>query len=113
MKYKLPKSMRDKKRYIEIRAIHDAPISEEEMRRAMWSGLLQFMGESGAARSLAWLSQWEPAENRGIIRCAIPAVDEVIVSLKLVRELNNAPLCFVAEGISGTIKSLRTTPLLK
>ncbi len=113
MKYKLPKSMRDKKRYIEIRAIHAAPISEEEMRRAMWGGLLYFMGESGAARSLAWLSKWEPEENRGIIRCAITAVDEVIVSIKLVRELNSAPVCFVTEGVSGTIKSLRTTPLIK
>ena len=113
MKYKLPKSMRDKKRYIEFRAIHDSPISEEDMRRALWGGLLELIGELGAARSLAWLMEWDEERNIGVIRCAIPSVDEVIISLKMVRELNNAPVCFVAEGVSGTMKSLRTTPHIK
>lgn len=113
MKYKLPKTLRDKKRYLEVRAVCDAPLPEDDVRRAVWDGLLQFLGEAGAAKTLAWIMTWDENANKGIIRCSIPSVDEVIVALKIVREINNEPVLFVTEGVSGTIKSLRTTPLIK
>jgi RNase P/RNase MRP subunit POP5 len=108
MRYRIPKSMREKKRYLKVRLISDRTVSQEEVRHALWSSLLQLSGELGAAKTQVWISSWEEGSREGYVRCAIHAVDTVIVALKLITDINKTPATFVVEGVSGTIKSLRT-----
>ncbi|MHC1608702.1 MAG: Rpp14/Pop5 family protein [Candidatus Methanofastidiosia archaeon] len=110
MKYKMPKSQRDKKRYIMVRLISHEKFIEEEARRALWQSLLAFKGEHGAAKSRVWMSSWDTDTGIGIIRCAITSVDDVIVALKLIPNIRKEAVNFIVLGVSGTIESLK--PLL-
>ncbi len=113
MKYKMPKSMREKRRYLEVRIVTPSSVDEEGLRRVLWDALLGALGEVGAAKTQAWVLEWDPATGTGFIRCAIPSVDEVIFSLKTVTAIGGAPANIIIEGVSGTLKSLRTTPPVK
>lgn len=113
MKYKMPKSMREKRRYLEVRIVTPSSVDEEGLRRVLWEALLGALGEVGAAKTQAWVLEWDPAAGTGFIRCAIPSVDEVIFSLKTVTAIGGTPANIIIEGVSGTLKSLRTTPPVK
>lgn len=110
MKYRIPKSMRDKKRYLKVRLIAETTFTQDEVRHALWGSLLQLVGDLGVSRTQTWVSSWEEEPGEGYVRCAIPAVDTVIVALKLITEMRKSPVTFVIEGVSGTIKSLRNAP---
>ncbi|MHC1605089.1 MAG: Rpp14/Pop5 family protein [Candidatus Methanofastidiosia archaeon] len=107
MKFRMPKTMREKKRYIKVRMVGEAELSGEQLRRAVWQSAMSFFGEYGASKMNLWISSWDSEKMKGVLRCNILFVDDVIVSLKLIRNINGKKVNFVVEGVSGTIKSLK------
>ena len=108
MKYKMPKSMRDKRRYIKFSLDGDIDLSEEELRRALWDSALKFLGVKGASGTHLWISLWDREEKTGIVRCSIGSVDDIIVSMKMITEIHGERVNFLVSDVSGTIKSLES-----
>jgi len=106
MKYKLPKSLRDKKRYIKFHIDSDSRFSREEVRRAFWDMMLSFLGEKGSSKVNFKVSDWQEEGNIGIVRCSIDSVDDMIVCMKFIRDIQGNATNMLVKGISGTLKSL-------
>jgi len=106
MKYKMPKSLRGRKRYIKFFIDSESAYSKEDIKHAIWNSMLSFLGEKGSAGVNLLISEWNEKSGLGIVRVSFDSVDDVIVCMKLIREINGKRTNIRVRGISGTLKSL-------
>ncbi len=100
-------ALREKKRYIFFRVHSERGIEYEEIRNAVMNSLLNWMGGEGFAKAKPWLIKNLWKRNSGVLRCSHRYVDDVKVSLALIRQIGDSKVIFETLRVSGTIKSGR------
>lgn len=104
---KIPKSMREKKRYIAFKVRSDFKIKKEELSMAIWGNALSMLGEMKASKLNYWLIEYDEEKMLGILTCSHRMLSEMLACLALVSNVNNKMLSIVTLGVSGTLKALR------
>jgi len=106
---KKPPSMRNKKRYIFFKIISDEKVNFNEVKNAVWNSVLNWMGESNAAKAdIAFIRNlWDSKQGICVIRCVPKYVDDVKMSLALVHQIGEARVILQTLLVSGTIKSAK------
>jgi len=105
----LSPSLREPKRYIAYKLISEKPIPVADIYNAIWSSLLNFLGEVGVARANVSLGKdmWNEEKKIGILKCAHTDVENVRTALALINRIGDIPVVFHVLGISGTISGAR------
>ncbi|MBI2079665.1 hypothetical protein HYT84_02785 [Candidatus Micrarchaeota archaeon] len=95
-----------RKRYVhfEVRGLE---VSEEELKRGLYSEALKFFGEYGLSFVALKLIEYDSTKRIGMVRCTRDRVDEVLGFLALINELNGKKARLVSKRTSGTIKKLK------
>jgi len=107
MKLKRMPSLRDKKRYITFRLHSEKPVSYSEMKDAVLGSIAGWLGENGlsAASPRIIRNLWNEKRQEGWLSVSHRAVDGVMMSLALVRQIGEMRATFQVLRVSGTIKS--------
>ena len=77
----LPKSLREKNRYIVFRINCDKKLERAGVVKSIVSSQLRLFGETGSARHNMWIMDFEEEASQGIVKCAHKSVDEVKASI--------------------------------
>jgi len=98
--------LREKKRYLvfEVQAKH--AFNLDEVRRAVNTALLQFIGELGYAKAgVMVMDDWK--NNKGIMKINNKHVDDVKSGLALIGKIGNETVIVKTIGVSGILKKAR------
>jgi ribonuclease P/MRP protein subunit POP5 len=101
----LPPTLREKKRYIAFKILHDDELSEGEVVNLIRRAVLEYYGIWGTSKANPWLVYYN--SPYGILRCQRENVDYVKASLILVREFKGKPINIICLGVSGTIRKAK------
>ena len=107
MKLKSRPTLREKKRYIFFKVHSDCRVEFRMVRDAIMNSILNWLGDKDFALAKPWVIKnlWEQRKQEGVVRCSHRYVDDVKVSLGLVRQIGDARVIFQTLRVSGTIKS--------
>lgn len=102
----LPPSQREKKRYLAFEIISDGRFSFAEASRAIWDGMLSFLGITGTAAAGIWLlaDKYDEDRGQGILRLNHAHMDEARGALSLITAIRNEPVIVRSLGASGVLK---------
>ena len=99
-------SLKEKRRYLVYQAITETPTTLEETRQAIQEETQTFLGKLGAAKAgLVFLDDWH--DQKGILRIATPAVDQIKTALFMIRKINKKEAILTTKGVSGTLNQAR------
>jgi RNase P/RNase MRP subunit POP5 len=94
-----------RKRYV-VFSYRGPPMTEDQLRRGLYSEALEFFGELGLSLAALKLMEFDSASGRGLLRCRRDYLDKVLGFLALVSSLDGSAARLVALKSSGTLKSL-------
>ncbi len=98
--------MREKKRYIVFKVISKRGLNFDEVKKAIKSGLLQFLGELGFAKAgVIIIEDWK--DNKGVIKVNHKHVDNVKAGLALIKNIGDETVVVRTIGVSGILKKVR------
>ena len=100
-------SLREKKRYLAFEIISKGRIkSHSSVSKAIWQGMLSFVGTKGAAQAGLMLlpEKYHEQSQRGIARVNHKHVDALKGSFVLVQDVDNTPAIVRSLGVSGSLK---------
>jgi RNase P/RNase MRP subunit POP5 len=103
-------NIKERQRYIFFKIISDGEIEEYNLIRAVWRNLFQLYGEFGTSQTGLWLIEYEKNQY-GIIRTNISALPMVRTALAVIHIIEGKNCMLIVQGVSGTIKSLKTKHL--
>ncbi|MFB6294685.1 MAG: Rpp14/Pop5 family protein [Candidatus Nanohaloarchaea archaeon] len=105
----LPKSLREKHRYIVIDIICDRDRDLGQVVDAVWDAILDFLGQEGAAAAAPWVLEdlFDAEQQRGAVKVKKDAVEEVRAALALVQEIGGEDATVQVLGVTGTMDSAR------
>ena len=103
----LTSSLRTKKRYIAFQIISEKKILTNDIFRAIWHSVLNFLGEYGTAKAGIWLLKTTYVEDKqlGLIKCNHNSVEQVRASLTMIQRIGDERIIVKVLGVSGTIKA--------
>jgi RNase P/RNase MRP subunit POP5 len=101
---KLP-SQRERKRYVFFGVHSSGRLEFGDSRNAITASLIGWLGESGMAKARPWVIRNLWTQKGGVIQCSHRHVDDVKVSLALIRQIGDARVLFQTLRVSGTLKS--------
>ena len=106
MKIRSMSSMREKKRYIAFKLISETPVNYNDMKNAVWSSVLGFLGDDDTARSGVQIIKniWNQLEQTCLIKCSNIYVDKIKLSLALISQIGDSKVIFQTTRVSGTIR---------
>jgi RNase P/RNase MRP subunit POP5 len=107
MSLKKPPSMRAKKRYLIFRLHSSEPVGFQDMKAAVWSSVLNWLGDNEAPQADIHIIKnlWNGKEQTGFIRCEPGYVDAVKMALALIHQIGDEKVIFQTVRVSVTIKS--------
>lgn len=94
-----------RKRYIGFEVVCGEKLKRKDFSKVLWKESLAFLGEMLTSRSGMWLLHFK--DNKGILKCNVGYVDEVICSLASITQVNGKRANVLIFGVSGTIKSIK------
>ncbi len=103
-------SHREKKRYVKFVILpENARIKEIDVEKAILKECHNFLGDYGMAKAgVQFLREkFNKEKKEGIIRVNNKYVDELKVSLGLIKKINNQEITIHIPKVSGIIKKLR------
>jgi ribonuclease P/MRP protein subunit POP5 len=102
-------SLKEKKRYLVFEIVSNAQISSYDARKAINDACLRYLGEFGCAKANVFYIQdaYVPEHNRGIIRVANKAVDDVRAAMVMITRINDTQVIVHTLGISGILKKAK------
>lgn len=105
MKLKTLPSQRESHRYIFFKIHSDFKLNYNEVKNAVTNSAMNWLGSEDFAKSKLWLikNMFKPSEC--VIKCSHKYVDEIKVSLALLRQIGDSKVIFQSYRVSGTIKS--------
>lgn len=106
MKPLLP-SLREKKRYVVFEIIGNK-IDKKKAEKEINSNLLKFLGELGVSRANIKIIGDSWKNNKGIIRVKVKYLDELKMSLGLIKKLDNKKVIVNVIGVSGILKKAKS-----
>ena len=107
---------REKQRYLVFEVIiENKPHTKQDIMSAVWNQFSWLFGEYGTSKAGLWLIYYDPVLKRGVIRCSLPSVDQVRVSLVTLRDIvvrtngkeQEIPVIFHVLGKAGTILTVK------
>src|SRR3989338_3529613 len=110
MKLRNMSSLREKKRYIAFKLHSDSQGNYNDMRNAVWSSVLGFLGDDDTARANVQIikNTWNQKQQTGLIKCSHLYVDKIKMSLALIHQVGDSKVIFQTTRVSGTIKGTST-----
>ncbi len=105
----LPKSLREKHRYIVFDVICDRDRELGQVVDAAWDAVLDFLGQDGAAAAEPWVLEdlFDAEQQRGAVKVKKGEVEEVRAALALVQEIGGEDAALQVLGVTGTMDSAR------
>lgn len=105
----LPPSLRPHKRYIVFEVISERKVAYPDVVSAVWSSLLNFLGDLKASEARIWTIKnlYNEEQQKGVIRCAHDHVEHVRAALSLIQVAGESPAVVRVTGVTGTIKAAR------
>src|SRR3989344_3338454 len=100
---KLMPSLREKKRYLVYEVISKSNVQKEDIFKEIKTSLLSTMGVIGYAKTGPLFLTKKFKNNKGIIKIAHTVVDEVRLSLSLMKKITGVPVIIRIVGISGVL----------
>ncbi|MFH1211069.1 MAG: Rpp14/Pop5 family protein [archaeon] len=98
--------MREKKRYLVFEVVAKHALNLDEVRRAVNTALLQFLGELGYSKAgVMILDDWR--NNKGIMKVSNKHVDDVKAGLALISKVGNEAVIVRTVGVSGILNKAR------
>lgn len=106
---RLPPSLRTKSRYIVFEVISDGKVVFEDVQKAIWNSVAEWLGELGSSEARLWIvkNMYNDDKQIGIIKCSHDRVEHVRSSLAFVKIIGETRSIIRILGVSGTIKSAR------
>ena len=95
--------MREKKRYL-LYKIEGQKLDEKTLRSALRKSVNVFVGEHGSSQANVKLMEFDAGKQEFLIRSSLAMVENVIASLAFQTALNNSPIAFRLQGMSGAVK---------
>ncbi len=105
----LPPTLRERRRYIQFKVHSNKKHSREEVVRAIWKNLHENLGTFHTSKSSAWVMDYDPKHQKGILRTNHKKQLEVKTSLTLLQDIKREKAFISIEKVSGTIKKIRET----
>lgn len=109
MKSLLP-SLKEKTRYIAFEIISEKAIKDfKTVEKAIKEAVLAFIGQLGLAKANLILIKdcWLPEKQRGIIKVNNQSLNEVKMSLALIKEINSNKTIINCIGVSGILNKAK------
>ena len=106
MKPLLP-SLREKKRYIVFEIIGN-DVNKKKVETEIYYNSLKFLGEIGVSRANIRIIGDSWKNNKGIIRVSVKYLDELKMSLGLIKRLDNKNVIVNVIGVSGILKKAKS-----
>ena len=106
MKPLLP-SLREKKRYVVFEIVGNK-IDKKKAEKEINSNLLKFLGELNVSRANIRIIGDSWKNNKGVIRVKVKYLDELKMSLGLIKRLDNKNVIVNVIGVSGILKKARS-----
>lgn len=105
----LPKSLREKQRYLVFDIICEQDREIGQVVDAVWESMLELLGESGVAKADPWVLEdlFDSEAQRGGMKVNRDAVHEVRAALTLVQEIGGEKAALKVLGVTGTMDSAR------
>jgi len=103
----IPKTLREKKRYILFRVISDSSFDVNPVARAINNTFLTLFGSFGVAKINPKLVYWDRKTGTGILKCERASKDKAISALQFVKAIDSTTVAISTLSVSGTIKTLR------
>ena len=101
MKPLLP-SLREKKRYVVFESVADS-FDKQKIEKLIEEACLKFIGENGYSKAGIMILKDSWKRNKGVIKVNTKYVDEVKMSLGLIK----GKIIVNAIGVSGTLKKAK------
>ncbi len=115
MKPMLP-CLKQRNRYIAFEIVSKSRINDfKVLNSAIWASSLGFLGEIGLAQAnLRCLKDnWNPQKQRGIIKVTNKFINKAIISLSLIKKINNNDVIINTLKTSGVINKLKKQYIAK
>jgi ribonuclease P/MRP protein subunit POP5 len=98
-------SLREKKRYLAFEVLSDTKLDVANVAKAVTHGVLQFVGELGAAElgTIVLTDLYNRSKQRGVARVANTGVDRLKAALALITTIDGHPVCVRSIAVSGSI----------
>jgi len=103
----LPSSKRERNRYLVFEIVSDLKFGMGDVSKAVWRGVLDYLGELGASRTSLRMVDWDQSTQKGTIKVSHKSVAEVRAALALVKEIDRKPVAFHVMSVSGILKKAR------
>lgn len=83
-------------------------IQQDDAQRAIWDSALSLHGEAGLAKAGLWIlpDKFDEKKQRGILRVAHHAVDDIKASLAMITRIKKTPVIVQATKVSGMINNV-------
>jgi ribonuclease P/MRP protein subunit POP5 len=107
MKLRSKPALRGKHRYVVFRVHSSAKVKYSDLKNAVMSALLNWMGEREFSEAGIWFIRnlWDGVEQKGFIRCDPKYADSVKMGLMLLHQIGDEKVAVQSLWVSGTIKS--------
>tara|TARA_Y100000310_G_C20463448_1_gene706442 strand:+ start:189 stop:527 length:339 start_codon:yes stop_codon:yes gene_type:complete len=107
MKPLLP-SLREKKRYLVYEVVSKDNVSKLEVEKSIIGSCLQFLGELNLGKAGVISVGEVYKNNKGVLKVATRYVDEIKMSLGLIKEINGKKAIVNTIGVTSTLKKAST-----
>ena len=97
-------TLRERKRYVVFQILSDKKLESKDVQNALDQAVMKYGGIKLIAKAGMHFFKDRFADNKGIIRVAHTAVDEVKSAMMLITHINNVEVAFRSLGVSGMIK---------
>ncbi len=85
----------------------DTQLKEKEIIQTIWITLTKLFGEYNAYKTGLWMTEFDPDDHWGILRCNNITDKKVVASLAFIRQIKNVSVIFHTIKTSGTIKKIK------
>ncbi len=105
----LPPNLRERKRYLVFKVLSSKSLNYSQVSKAVWYSIANFLGELGTSRAGIWLIKnlYNDKEQLGVFKCKHTYVEELRMSLALVRKIEETDVTIKTLGVTGTIESAK------
>lgn len=97
-------TLRERKRYLVFQILSEKKLDAKDVQTALDQALMKYGGSKMIAKAGMYFFKDRFADNKGILRVANAAVDEVKSAMMLITHINNVEVAFRSLGVSGMIK---------
>ncbi len=102
-----PAYLKERERYISFTVESRNPLPKKEVVAAVCNAVTGYVGTLGAAAAGFRVIEYDPEEQKGILRAGAEKVEEVIAALALIRRIAGEPASVLTHDVSGTLKRLK------